>query len=139
VAEREGVTADPDDLVGLAGLAGEAEDERADVWLGVLDDVPVERLSEGLPAADPPPLDVLHAARTSTAATAHPPAHHRIPAPPGPRVPTSMLRRHSRDRQTCAAPRASADAGVEWDDDHGEPPAVNGDGHGLGDRGDGAR
>lgn len=53
----------------------------ADADAGVPAGDPAEGSLDGPPAAPPPP-DVPHAASTSTAATAYPPAHHRIPAPP---------------------------------------------------------
>jgi hypothetical protein len=60
-------------------------DGLADLPAGAPVDSPDERPSEGLPA--PPPAELsppvpLHAASTSTSATANHPAHHRIPAPP---------------------------------------------------------
>ncbi|MFI5793178.1 hypothetical protein [Streptomyces sp. NPDC051677] len=57
------------EAVGRVGLAGGAEDEAgADVWVGVPDGGPGGALPDEPSAADPPPPDVLHAARTATAA-----------------------------------------------------------------------
>jgi hypothetical protein len=78
----------------VAGLAGGVPD--ADV------DAPVDGVAEPLP--DGPPDELPHATRTTNPAITHPPAHHRIRAPPGP-VPTdtSMPHRAARPLSTEVA------------------------------------
>ncbi|MER5795516.1 hypothetical protein [Streptomyces sp. NPDC001980] len=60
-------------------------DGAAGACVDALADGPAElSFSDGSPT-DPPASDAWHPARTTTTATIHPPAHHRIPAPPGQR------------------------------------------------------
>ncbi|MEV6764051.1 hypothetical protein AB0N16_26115 [Streptomyces sp. NPDC051105] len=61
-------------------------DGAAGAGADALADGPAELSFSDGPATDPPPPDAWHPARTTTTATIHPPAHHRIPAPPGPRI-----------------------------------------------------
>ncbi|WP_167391780.1 hypothetical protein [Streptomyces humi] len=65
------------------GADAEAVEGGADLGPGVPAGDPAEGSLDGPPAAPPPPA-VPHAASTSTAAIAYPPAHHRIPVPPCP-------------------------------------------------------
>ncbi|WP_416960489.1 hypothetical protein [Streptomyces sp. Agncl-13] len=72
------------DTDGLSAVS--PADGAAGVCVDALADGPAESPPRDGPPADPPPSDAWHPARTTVTATIHPPAHHRIPAPPGPRV-----------------------------------------------------
>lgn len=72
------------DTEGLSAVA--PADGAAGVCVDALADGPAESLLCDGPPTDPPPSDAWHPARTTATATIRPPAHHRIPAPPGPRT-----------------------------------------------------
>ncbi|MGQ4405835.1 hypothetical protein ACN6K4_000098 [Streptomyces hayashii] len=64
--------------VGEPGAGGTGE---AELFVGALRGGSVERFPDA-PPSEPPPCDVLHAARTTTTGTIRPAAHHRISHPP---------------------------------------------------------
>ncbi|GLP65102.1 hypothetical protein TUSST3_17220 [Streptomyces sp. TUS-ST3] len=88
--------ADPDRL-GPVGLTCDAP--------GV-EDVGAPEVGVPEPPSDGPPDDPPHATRTTTPTVTHPPAHHRIRAPPGPAS--------THTRMPHGASRAKVDACRPW-------------------------